>query len=309
MHRPVDRRLVGYIDSEASPCSDPAALGSVYLEGPPILTVREHTTLRLVYTVGRFGLDDRGYLQVMMRFAGDGGAWQFEDPSARNYVTVRAEPDTCQFRSRFEPYGGERPWFKRWQSQVVGGCLSEGDRVILTLGDTSAGSPGLRLQTFAEAAWELRFLVDVCGTGHFVEISGPSEGSGVLWRPIVPGAPVTWRLVQPTRVRTAEPWFLGIKVEDAYGNPTDRAMRTLRLESDVAIEGLPEQIAVLPGTFAQRIEGLSSARGHCPDHRIGCRNRSAARDIKPDRDLGEQRPHVLGRSARSKRRDGRRRRR
>ena len=65
--------------------------------------------------------------------------------------------------------------------RVVGGCLRRGEVVTITLGDTRGGSPGLRMQTFCEDALELRFLVDVCATGHFVEL--PQS----LSLPVVPG--------------------------------------------------------------------------------------------------------------------------
>lgn len=258
MRGPVDRRLVGYIDTEAQPSADPSDLGSVRLLGPPTLTVREHATLQLVYTVGRFGLDDRGAMRIVMRFAWDGGSWQSEDPTAPNYVTVRAEPPRCTFRSKFEPYGAARPWFRSWSCQVLGGCLVQGDQVIITIGDTSQGSPGLRAQTFAEDAWELRFLVDVCGTGHFVEIAGPEGEAEALWRPVVPGPAASVRLVAPTRARVGEPFWLGVKAEDACGNPTDRSRQAITLESTLPVRGLPERLELPPGSLAQRIEGLSA---------------------------------------------------
>jgi hypothetical protein len=252
---PVDRALVGFVDTPAAPSTPLANRGAVQLEGPPVLTVRDHVTLRLVYTVGHHGLDDRGAFKIVMRFPFDGGAWQGDDPAARSYVSVGTEPaDRCGFRSKFESYGAARPWFKAWTSQVVGGCLAEGERVVVTLGDRSGGSPGLRMQTFAEDAWELRFLVDPCGTGHFVEVPGD------LWRPVVPGAPAAWRLVAPTRVAAGEPWWLGVKAEDAYGNPTPLADAALHLEASREVRGLPP-VVEHRGVAAQRLEGLQSDPG------------------------------------------------
>ena len=72
---PVDRALVGYVDSPASPTADPRRLGSVRLEPAGPFTVREVVDLRLVYTVGHHGLDDRGAFKVVMRFPGDGGEY------------------------------------------------------------------------------------------------------------------------------------------------------------------------------------------------------------------------------------------
>src|SRR5687768_9608500 len=128
-------------DEAISPTGDPARLGQVRLETPGPLTVRERATLRIVHTVGHHGLEDRGPMELVMRFPADGGAWQTDDPGAPNFVSVGASRP-CVFRTKFEAFGHARPWFKVFTAQVLGGCLAEGDTVTFTL--------ALRLQTFCE---------------------------------------------------------------------------------------------------------------------------------------------------------------
>ena len=247
MATPVDRSLVGFVDTPVSPTDDPRRLGSVTLSPPGPFRCREHVELKLVYTVGHHGLDDRGAIQIVMRFPSDGGPWQFDRPAERNHVTATARRP-CGFRMTYEAFGHARPWFKVLKLQVVEGCLREGDQVVITLGDRSGGGPGLRLQTFCEDAWELRFLVDPCATGHFVEVPD------LLSVPIVPDTPHRVRLFGPTRWPVGEPWRLGVVWEDRWGNPSDQADGELELQGD-GVEGL-RPVRFRPGERAHGVEGL-----------------------------------------------------
>src|SRR5262245_1000463 len=46
--------------------------------------------LTLVYTAGRFGIDDSGMLKISWRTTSDMGKPQFDKPSAPNFTTVEA---------------------------------------------------------------------------------------------------------------------------------------------------------------------------------------------------------------------------
>ncbi|MDG1479346.1 MAG: DUF3604 domain-containing protein [Myxococcota bacterium] len=243
----VPRHLVGYVDTVASPAAEPGLLGSVTLSPDSPVEARAHTTLTLRYTVGQHGLDDRGAFKILMRFPMDGGVWQLTDPAADNFVSVTSTGG-CQFQGLFESFGDARPWFKVLRVRVVGGCLRRGEVVTVTLGDTSGGSAGLRMQTFCEDALELRFLVDVCATGHFVEL--PQR----LSFPVVPGPAHRHCAVLPTRWAVGEPFWLGVKAEDAWGNPTDQA-GVVRLSASLPVEGLPETLD-LSGQRAVTLTGL-----------------------------------------------------
>ena len=246
---PIDRALVGMVDAPVAPSDDPARLGTVTLSPPGPFTVGEHVTLRLVHTVGHHGMDDRGSLKIAMRFPADGGAWQTEDPAAPNYVRIEASRP-CRFRSKFEAFGNARPWFKAFTVQVVGGCLTAGDTITITVGDRSGGSPGMALQTFVEHACEWKVLVDPCATGWFAEIP-----AGLAFE-IRPGRPARWIAVLPTRIRPGDPFRLSIKAEDVLGNPSDRVDQALRLESTLPVAGLPSETDLRPGSFARVLEGL-----------------------------------------------------
>ena len=78
---------------------------------------------------------------------GDGQALQTTDPSAPNYVTATSSsgvPLTVEYRGRG---AAARPRWKSLTVNVTGGYLREGDVITVVFGDTSGGSPGMRVQT------------------------------------------------------------------------------------------------------------------------------------------------------------------
>lgn len=275
----VPRDLVGFVDDPATPSLDPARLGRVEATADGPLHAWGHTTLRLRYVVGHHGLDDRGGLKIVMRFPYDGGDWQVTDPRAENFVRIQASRP-CHFRSEYKAFGDARPWFRVFRMQVTGGSLGEGDTVEIVLGDRSGGSPGLRVQSFCEDAWELRVLVDPCATGHFREVPG-----GVAF-PVLPGPAVRWRAVAPGRRPPGATGWLGLKAEDVGGNPTSLGLRRLRLRPSLPVDGLPEVVEPWPGR-ALRLEGL-----RLPD-RPGETLRITVEDAETDEPLAVANPTRL----------------
>lgn len=214
--------------------------------------VRSFQTITLTYTVGRFGLDDSGCIKVVQRFPNDGGRLQVDDPAAMNFVSARAS-NGCRLVLTPEPDGHQRPWERSLRITVRGGSMHPGDTIVVIFGDRATGSPGLRLQTFCETAHEFRVLVDPCATGHFFPLPD---------RPcvaIVTGEPVRWRAVLPTHGRPGQPFALGLRAEDLWGNPSHQAGRALLLEADGAIGSLPDRIDFPDGERALRIPGLTAA--------------------------------------------------
>ena len=72
----------------ADPAQDPVLYGHVALSPQGAFEVRSVQTFRLVYTVGRYGIDDTGSIRVVFRFMGDWGDLQTSDPTAYNYVCL-----------------------------------------------------------------------------------------------------------------------------------------------------------------------------------------------------------------------------
>ena len=246
----VPNDLIGDSWPRVSPGADPVLYGHATLTPLGAFEVRSFQTFTLSYTAGRFGIDDSGAIKVVFRFSVDWGTFQTTEPEKPNHVTARSSRGVG-LEVRFGKHAHPRPWFQALSVRVGGGFLREGDRIDITLGDRSGGSPGLALQTFVESALEFRVLVDVCATGHFIPI--PNAPSIT----VVPGPAHAWKALLPTLRRPGETFSLGLKAEDRWGNPTDQASARLALRASLPVHGLPEFIDYGPGEFSRRIGGLT----------------------------------------------------
>lgn len=242
--------MMGDVWPAALPGPDDADYGTTRFSPQGRFPVRSFQTFTFVYTVGEFGLDDTGALKIVSRWTGDGGAAQFSDPSATNYVTARASNGVV-LELYAEPYPHQRPWYNGIRITVKGGYMSPGDTIAVTLGDQSGGSPGWRLQTFCETAHEFRLLADVCATGVFIPVSTHAIE-------IVAGPVAKWVLTAPTLRRTKEPFDLGVRGEDDWGNACDEVPSGLRVTASEAIGGLPQAVRFESGARGARLTGLSA---------------------------------------------------
>ncbi|MBR0663769.1 DUF3604 domain-containing protein [Roseomonas hellenica] len=224
-------------------------IGTARLDRTGRFTAGAFATFRLTYTAGRFGIDDTGGIQVTFRFASDMGTPQFADPKAAHYVTASASNGAILALS-FDVKGHLRPWDKALRVKVVRGFLREGDTITLVFGDTSGGSPGIRLQTFAEDGFQFRTLCDPFATLNWCEV--PEQP--VI--DIVAGPPATWHAVLPTLIAPGQDLALGLRADDAWGNPTALVDGTLRLAATGPLAGLPAEIRFAPGARSHRIAGL-----------------------------------------------------
>jgi hypothetical protein len=227
----------------------PERMGSAAIEPTGEFVAGSFESFTLTYTAGYFGIDDTGSLKIVHRFASDMGKPQFDDPKAPNYVTVEAS-NGAVLDVRYDGKMNIRPWDKTLFIRVVRGFLKDGDKIIVRFGDRRSGSPGMRVQTFAEDSFEFRVLVDAIATYNYVELP---ESPTIK---VVAGPPAHWCAVLPTGRRPGERFRLGIKAEDRWGNPSDKADATLHLRASCTVRGLPETAHLRPGQFAVVIENL-----------------------------------------------------
>ena len=206
----------------------------------------------LTYTAGYFGIDDTGSLKIVHRFASDMGRPQFTDPKGWNYTTVEAS-NGAVLEVKYDGKMNIRPWDKTLFIRVMRGFLRENDRIIVRFGDTRQGSPGIRMQTFNEPTFEFRVLVDAWATYNYVELPVQPCIS------VVAGSPVHYKAVLPTLRLKGEPFRLGFKGEDKWGNPSHLVDGTFKLKASMAVDGLPATVSMKPGEYAKSIEGLRCA--------------------------------------------------
>ena len=246
----VATELMGDVWPATQPGSDPVLYGHVELTPRGAFEARSVQTFSLTYTVGRYGIDDTGSIRVVFRFMGDWGDLQTTDPSGYNYVTASASTGS-RISLQYAKTGHQRPWFRCLTVRLHGGYLKEGDTITVVFGDSSQGSPGMKMQSFCEAGFEFKVLADVCAVGHYIPLPDTPYIS------IVPGPPAVWKAVLPTARKPGETFQLGLKAEDHWGNPTPLAEGRFTFQSSVAVNNLPAEIHYKPGQKSITFEGLS----------------------------------------------------
>jgi hypothetical protein len=247
----ISARLMGDVWPGAHPGETLSDYGSARLEGNDPVRIRSFQTFRLIYTVGKFGLDDTGGLKVVQRFTNDGGRLQTDDPTAMNYVTAQASNGTA-LDVEVERLGHQRPWDRSLCITLIKGHMSQGDTITITFGDTTSGGPGLRMQTFCESAHEFRVLVDACATRHYMPLA---ERPAVQ---VLPEKPHTWRAILPTLRRPGSEFTLGLRADDIWGNPSDLVAGTFGLTAEGPIAGLPDSVTFSLGERSRKITGLTA---------------------------------------------------
>ena len=206
-------------------------------------------SFELVYTAGRFGVDDTGSIKIGFRFATDFGPVQLTDPEGAGYTTVAAS-NGATLEAKWEFKRNIRPWSRSLYIGVVKDFLAPGDTITIRFGDRRSGSPGIRVQTYCESAFEFHVLADPIATYDYVALPVSPRIA------VVPGQGAKWFAILPTLVRLAEPFRLALKIDDIWGNPSDVVEQSVRLVADGAIDGLPSTITLSRGRFGAVIEGL-----------------------------------------------------
>jgi hypothetical protein len=171
-----------------------------------------YQTCTITYTAGVAGIDDTGSLKFAMRYPTDAGHPQFDDPHAANYVTAVAS-NGAYLKLRYDLKDNTRPWGKTIHLKVLQGYLRRADRITLTLGDRSQGSPGWRMQTFAERTFEIKVLVDRYATYVYEELP-----KSPIFR-VVAGEAHRIVAVAPSVVNPGKKFRYRSKLEDQWGNP------------------------------------------------------------------------------------------
>ncbi len=230
--------------------------GEVSLSPDQPITAGQMGTWQLTYTVGRYGVDNGGRMKLAFRLASDWATPQFDRPGEADYFTVKTD-GRGEVNAEYQEKGHLRPWFETVTITVSEYPLQEGDRVIMTLGDTSGGGPGTRAQTFCESAFEFRLLVESFETGVFVRVpSSPSV-------PIIGGDASRLRVAAPSLVQPGEPFCLTVTAEDRWGNPSHSYRGTV--EFSPAAGSLPDAYTFRRGDKGvHRFEGVQlTGEGFC----------------------------------------------
>ena len=248
---PVAIHLIGEARSQTKPGNDPALYGTAILEGPSMVEVRSFQTFVIRYTIGKLGLDDTGGIRIAMRGITDAGPLQTANPALPNYVTATSTGDGT-LSVTFESRGGQRPWAGILTVHQRGGYLNPGEEIKIIIGDTIAGSPGMLMPTFYDSGYVFRVMSDVQATGVFEPLP-----NNLLSVAVVAGPLHHHVATLPTLRRLNEPFHLGIKAEDLWGNPTSQGPTHFKVTTSVPVNGLPEEIEFSPESGAMILENLN----------------------------------------------------
>ncbi|MBM4080596.1 MAG: DUF3604 domain-containing protein, partial [Planctomycetes bacterium] len=190
----------------------PKELGTLSVDPTGDVIAGGYGTWRLVYTAGRFGMDDDSTLKICWRFASDWGQPQASNPHGENYFTCTTT-GPARVEASYQFKGHVRPWFHGILVRVFDGDLAPGDQIILTLGERSGGSPGQRAPTAISKRSEFRAFVDCCGTRQYLSLA---EAATLR---IVSGPAAKLVLTAPSQAVAGEPFRVHVRLEDEWGNP------------------------------------------------------------------------------------------
>ena len=166
-------------------------VGAARVEPETPIVAGAFFTRKIIFTAGRYGVDEGAQILVCKRLSSDMEIPQFEDPAASGYVSVTCSNEDVGLALSYQEQGYLDDWRSGVAIKVAKGFLCQGDEVTLVLGDTSGGGPGIRAQTFPETRHTFKIVVDTFNRKHFYELA---EDPDIR---VVGGAPETWHLACP----------------------------------------------------------------------------------------------------------------
>ena len=187
----------------------------------------EWGTWELVYHVGRLGVDDGGRIFLLFNAVADWGRFQFDDPRTAGYVSVRTDGNALVSAHRNSRHAGPRPYWGGIIITVREGNLVKGNKVFITLGDRTGGSPGIRAPTIvSHLAHEFRFMVDPLNAVNPVRVKDSPRTQ------IVGGETVRLEALWPSEVTPGKRTWLLVKAKDHWGNPAKSYTGTVRINAE-----------------------------------------------------------------------------
>ncbi|HYE82767.1 MAG TPA: DUF3604 domain-containing protein [Clostridia bacterium] len=206
-------------------------------------------TWQITYITGQYGIDDGGQIQLMWVGVSDWEEPQFDRFSDYGYTTVSTSGKakvSAQISSSCP-----RPFENGLIIKVYDGCLKEGDRITITLGDRSKGSPGIRTQTYIQSDFHYKVLVDPYGTRVFREIPWAQLNLNV-----VSGPPNEIQILIPSIATVEDPFSIVVRCLDEWGNPCSGFAGTIEIEGISGCE-IFERVQFSTVDFGvKRIEGF-----------------------------------------------------
>lgn len=226
----------------------PAAVPVITASSSGPFAAASLTTFTQTITVGEMPFRVGAKIVLAHMFQSDGGNPQIENPAAGNFVSVRSSNTRVRLAKDSVPWAGMHGGFRGAAPnpafRVEGDALQPGDQVVLTYGDRSGGSPGMKMPSFSNDGIMYPIYVDLDGQGKYLSPRWPRLN-------VIGNGPLSVRATAPSVVAVGERFDLAVRSED------DRWNR--------ATGAIPAYEVSLNGTAVQTIpagtEGLVAVRG------------------------------------------------
>jgi len=246
----VQRLIPNNREAEAVARGKKLGVGIVQLQGPRSVTAYSYQTWTICYTAGDAGLKSGAGLRIAMRHMQRQSAVpQSQAPQKENYITARAD-DTIPVKVE-TPHGWKSflwqyfPWQNIIQVKLTSEGLKPGQKLYVTIGDRSGGSPGMRVQPFDENHYGFKCFVDVLGSGQYL----PVEHYPTI--EVVAADPHRLQVITPSDAVVGKPAWCLVRTEDRYGNPAAGFRGKITFTSTDAAAELPKSF-----TFTAQDRGV-----------------------------------------------------
>lgn len=246
---------------------EPTALGELSADLGPF-EARTYVTLEQRYVVGSRAVRPGGGFLIARHFQPGYGAYQPNNPTGDNYVTISSSNPEVVFTVDSRPLAGMHGGFRGARQMlffaVESGVLEPDDVVTITYGDKSQGGRGWLMGFASTDFLPVPIYVDLDGDGHAYAL--PIQPVRVIGTEIagVHG-------FAPSVVRPGERFELSVRAEDRFFNRATGPLPAFTVFANDrqigAIEASQEAIHVL-GDLAFEDEGVYRIRIVSDDGRI-----------------------------------------
>ena len=193
----------------------PGAIGTLEADTGPF-EANAFATFTQTYTVGANAIETGGGLLIARHFGVDlNGELQAKDPAAPNYVTIAASNPNVSFTNAMHGVTGMHGGFRQSRDTLVfrlaAGRLAQGEALTITYGDTSGGSPGVKMPSLSSDKIPFPIYLDFDGSDDFFTLPiQPIRVTGTR----VAGV----HAFAPSIVEPGEPFDLAVRAEDQFAN-------------------------------------------------------------------------------------------
>ncbi|MHC4996008.1 MAG: DUF3604 domain-containing protein, partial [Planctomycetota bacterium] len=221
----IPRSYTGHIDNYVQGLTrleeKPDSIGVLTANTDTPLVANSYATLTQTYTVGSEPMRPGGGVIIAKHFMANHGTLQTQDPGADNYLTVRTDQPNASFVEDSVQMTGMHGGFRTSRAnpffKLQGAPLPPGARITVTYGDTSRGSRGFKVQTYANDRFPLPLYIDLTGQGERINL--PIQAFRVV------GAATTGvHGFAPSVVATGEPFSISVRSEDIWYNRASDAI-------------------------------------------------------------------------------------